>query len=167
MEITEVSLGTKVQPLWHLLPEEDVTNSTKWFPLQICPATSAGFGISSDFARRAWAPCPQVLLQAARHSHTPPHTHPRTCSFTHALTLRSIFKLIALSALDFLTLISKSYICLSDIRHAWALFDLIHGSSLESPSVSNPMHQSAWPEPLDWPWCLAGLTPLHTQLGFH
>ena len=105
--------------------------------------------------------------QALTHSHTHPHTHPRTCSFTHALTLRSIFKLIALSALDFLTLISKSYICLSDIRHAWALFDLIHGSSLESPSVSNPMHQSAWPEPLDWPWCLAGLTPLHTQLGFH
>lgn len=42
---------------------------------------------------------------------------------------------------------------------------------LESPSESNPKHQSAWPEPLNWASCLAGQTLFHstsgTLPGFH
>lgn len=43
-ENMEASPGTEVLLLWQLLPEEDIKKSTKWFPLKICIARSAGLG---------------------------------------------------------------------------------------------------------------------------
>lgn len=44
MDITEASRGAEAQLLWWLLSDENITNSTKWLPLQICPAKIAGPG---------------------------------------------------------------------------------------------------------------------------
>lgn len=75
-----------------------------WSSLEGMEITEARLGSSSSSARRTWATCLQVLAggQALTHLHTHLHTHPHICSFTHALTLRLIFKMIALSALSWL-----------------------------------------------------------------
>lgn len=59
--------SARPQPLWRLLPMEDITNSTKGIPLQICPTRNAGLGdgyssSGSSSTRKAWAICPWMLL---------------------------------------------------------------------------------------------------------
>ena len=57
VEGTQTCLGTKVQALQRLLPEEDILNSSEWLLPQICAARSAmlGSGNGSCSAGRAGA----------------------------------------------------------------------------------------------------------------
>ena len=102
VEGTETYLDTEVQELWRLLPKEDILNSSKWLPPQICTARSAGLGSSSGSCspRRARPPAPECPAdrQALAHSCTCPilvHIH-HTHSHMLSLTLSWIFESIAL-----------------------------------------------------------------------